>query len=291
MGLWLAGWSDQSRRQQHNLLARGEQLRDIFSIIYANTTAAFVAVLRGDLDEARQLLDQSIPLGEQYSSSMFSALGMVVQGCLAVRGEDFATDITTLKKALSNYHATSAQSLLPVFLSFLAEGLSRCGKSEEAFATLAEALRLSETSLDVYWEAELYRLKGELLLAQEGKNQKVKVKGQKSKKTDPRPPTPDPQGEAEACFLKAIEIARRQEAKSLELRAVMSLVRLRQQQTTRQASRPTSRTTRTLLDQARDMLSEVYHWFTEGFDTKDLQEAKALLIQLASPSIDVAKAM
>ena len=84
--------------------------------------------------------------------------------------------------------------------------------------------------------------------------------------------TPDRQSEAEACFLKAIEIARRQEAKSLELRAVMNLVRLRQQQTPPHASP-------TMLNEARTMLSKIYGWFTEGFDTTDLQEAKALLNQ------------
>ena len=81
--------------------------------------------------------------------------------------------------------------------------------------------------------------------------------------TDPRPLTPDPQGEAEACFLKAVEIARQQQAKSLELRAVMSLSRLWQQQGKQ--------------EEARQMLTEIYGWFTEGFDTLDLQEAKALL--------------
>ena len=92
-------------------------------------------------------------------------------------------------------------------------------------------------------------------------------KEQKSENTSHRPLTSDSQGEAEACFLKAIEIARQQQAKSLELRAVMSLARLWQQQGKRA--------------EARDLLSEIYGWFTEGFDTKDLQEAKALLDELS----------
>jgi predicted ATPase len=87
--------------------------------------------------------------------------------------------------------------------------------------------------------------------------------------------------EAEGCFLKAIEVARKQQAKSLELRAVMSLVRLRQQQAAQSASRNTQHEARTKLDAARNMLSEIYHWFTEGFDTKDLQEAKALMDELS----------
>ena len=87
--------------------------------------------------------------------------------------------------------------------------------------------------------------------------------------------------EAEGCFLKAIEIARKQQAKSLELRAVMSLVRLRQLQIQNHAPGTTQHETHTRLDEAHRMLSEIYGWFTEGFDTKDLHEAKALLEELA----------
>jgi predicted ATPase len=103
---------------------------------------------------------------------------------------------------------------------------------------------------------------------EEGKSQKAKGKSQKSENTDPRPLIPNPQVEAEACFLKAIEIARKQQAKSLELRATMSLARLWQQQGKQK--------------EAHEMLAEIYGWFTEGFDTKDLQEAKALLDSLES---------
>jgi predicted ATPase len=108
------------------------------------------------------------------------------------------------------------------------------------------------------WEAELYRLKGELLLAQE-------VKKQKSDPPNPQILTPSTQ-KAEACFLKSFEVAREQQAKSLELRAVMSLARLWQQQ---------GKST-----EAHEMLAAIYSWFTEGFDTQDLQEAKALLEEL-----------
>ncbi len=107
------------------------------------------------------------------------------------------------------------------------------------------------------WEAELYRLKGQLTL------QKFQVSGSKFQV----PPNPQAEAEAEACFLKAIEVARKQQAKSLELRAVMSVSRLWQRQGKKA--------------EARQMLAEIYGWFTEGFDTKDLQEAKALLHELA----------
>jgi predicted ATPase len=238
--------------------------------------AAILVLLRGDLDEARQLADQSVRRALEHGSAMYSAAGMVVQGCILVRSGDCETGIDMIKKALPNYRATSAQTVLPLFLSFLAEGLARCGKSEEAFATIAEALTLSESSLEAFWEAELYRLKGELTLAQSHlqrlapsveTKQKGRRKGQKSALATPQLLIPDPHAEAAACFLKAIEIARRQEAKSLELRAVMSLARLWQTQGKQ--------------DEAHHKLAKIYHWFTEGFDTHDLQEAKALLPELS----------
>jgi len=129
-----------------------------------------------------------------------------------------------------------------------------------------------------WYEAELYRLKGELTLAQEGESQKAKIE------TSPQPLTPSTQAavvqEAETCFLKAIDIAQRQQAKSLELRAVMSLVRLRQRQATPDISRNTHHESRARLAEGHQMLLDIYGWFTEGFDAKDLQEAKALLEEL-----------
>jgi murein L,D-transpeptidase YcbB/YkuD len=126
---------------------------------------------------------------------------------------------------------------------------------------LAKELETVDKTGERFDEAELYRLKGQLTL-------QSKVHGPKSKSTDPRPPNPDPQGEAEGYFLKAIEITRKQQAKSLELRAATSLARLWQQQDKKK--------------EAHAMLAEIYNWFTEGFDTKDLQEAKALLDSLES---------
>jgi adenylate cyclase len=111
----------------------------------------------------------------------------------------------------------------------------------------------------------MYRLKGNLTLQQESKEQGAG----------------SAEHEAETCFLKAIDVAQKQHAKSLELRAVMSLVRLRQQQAVQSKSRNTQHATRSKLTDAHQMLSAIYNWFTEGFDTRDLQEAKALLVTLA----------
>ena len=155
---------------------------------------------------------------------------------------------------------------MPYYRAVLAEGLALSGDS-------AGGLRLIEESLTQIarpgWEerchlAEILRLKGWMLMQE---SQKSKVKGQKSKmRTDLRLLTPNPQAEAEACFLKAIAVAQEQHAKSWELRASTSLARLWQQQGKMQGS---SR-----------IVAPVYGWFTEGFDTKDLQEAHALLEKL-----------
>jgi hypothetical protein len=140
-----------------------------------------------------------------------------------------------------------------------------------------------------FYEAEIHRLRGELTLQKVlvsssefpvRNRPRLRAQGSKSKNTGPRSLNPDPQGEAEECFHKAIEIARQQQARSLELRAVMSLVRLRQRQAAQSASRTTLHAARRRLDDTHQMLAEIYGWFTEGFDTADLQEAKALLDDL-----------
>jgi predicted ATPase len=142
-------------------------------------------------------------------------------------------------------------------LALLAEAYNTVGEPAAGLAVLAEALALVEQTEERFWEAEIYRLKGELLLKAEGAVCSLgAVQGMQDSETP------------EECFLKAIVIARRQAGKSLELRATVSLARLWQQQGKR--------------DQARGMLADIYGWFTEGFDTIDLQQAQALLQELSA---------
>ena len=148
----------------------------------------------------------------------------------------------------------------PYYLAMLAEAHGKVGQAQKGLTMLAEALAGARRTGYRFYEAELYRLKGELSL----KSRQVEDKSQTSQdKSEVR----SPESEAEECFLKAIEIARRQSAKSLELRAAMSLSRLWQSQGKK--------------EDARQMFAEIYNWFTEGFDTKDLQEAKVLLEELS----------
>ncbi len=187
--------------------------------------------------------------------------------------------IALMRQGLTASRAIGGEVRRSYFLSLIAEAYGEVGRAAEGLTLLAEALTHVDKTGERYYEAEVYRLKGELTLTQsrvqglgssvkasQSKSRQVKASQDKSEVTSPQHPAPNPQAEAEACFLKAIEIARRQQAKSLELRAVMSLARLWQQQGKK--------------EEARRMLAEIYNWFTEGFDTVDLQEAKMLLDQL-----------
>src|SRR5205823_5922441 len=152
--------------------------------------------------------------------------------------------IMQITQGLMTYRAMGAEVLRPYFLALLAEAHGTMGQPEIGLTVLTEALTLMDTTGERWYESELYRLKGELLLQQNSANQ----------------------AEAETCFQQAITVARNQQAKSFELRAATSLARLWQLQGKRQ--------------EAHDLLAPVYGWFTEGFDTLDLKDAKALLEEL-----------
>src|SRR5262249_49146481 len=157
--------------------------------------------------------------------------------------------VAQIGKGLAGLRATGAEVFTPYYLALLAEAYGRDGQAGEGLTVVGEALAIVDKNEERWWEAELYRLKGELAL-------QSKVQGSQSTVE-----------ETEECFWKAIEIARRQQAKSLELRATVSLARLWQRQGKK--------------EDAHQMLFELYGWFTEGFDTRDLQEAKALLDELS----------
>ena len=269
---WLLGYPDQARKRSHEALTQAQEIDHPLSM----AVGWFVGIaLFQFLHEARAVQQQVEALLALYNEKGISSA--MVAGAVAGRGWALAEQgqaeegIKQIQQDMAVTQTTGAELWRPYGLALLAEAYGKTGQKGEGLTALAEALALVEKTGERYYEAELYRLKGALTLQQA--NQKAKGKRQKLKvETNPQPPAPNPRGEveqaAEACFRKAIEIARKQQAKSLELRAVMSLARLWQQQDRQK--------------EAHEMLAEIYDWFTEGFDTKDLQEAMALLQELGS---------
>jgi predicted ATPase len=202
------------------------------------------------------LAEAVIAISTEHGLAEPLAIGNLQHGwALAEQGQE-EEGIPKLRQGMAAYRATGSDMVWPWMLALLAEAYAKMGQTEEGLIAVAEALATVNRTKEGIYTAELHRLKGDLVL--QG--------GVQSPESEP--PAPSTQ-EAQACFLKAIEVARRQQAKSWELRAATSLSRLWQQQGKK--------------NEARQMLAEIYGWFTEGLDTKDVQEAKALLAELSSP--------
>jgi predicted ATPase len=251
--LWSLGYPDQALERSHEALALAQGLSHPFSLAFALDFAAVLHQFRREAHAAQRRAEAAITLCSEQGFPYWLAIGTILQGWALTEQGQREEGMAQMRLGLNAWLATGAELRRPYFLTLLAEAYGKVGQLEEGLTLLAEALAQVEKTGECYYEAELYRLKGTLTL--------------QSKGTDLRSLTPDPQGEAEACFHKAIEIARKQQAKSLELRASTSLARLWQQQGKK--------------IEAHKLLLEVYNWFTEGFDTKDLQEAKALLEKVA----------
>jgi predicted ATPase/class 3 adenylate cyclase len=240
--LWLLGYPDQALRHIHETLLQAQELAHSFSQAFALNHTAMIHRFRREGLLAQERAEASIAFATEQSVAQWLAQGIVLRGwALAAQGHG-AEGIAQIGEGIGAWRATGAELVQPWNLAQLAEAYARAGQSTEGLHVIMEALTLMGKTEERWWEEELHRLKGELLAHTQ----------------DPR--------EAETCFHHALTVARLQQAKSLELRAATSLARLWQQQGKR--------------IEARELLAPVYGWFTEGFDTADLQEAKALLDEL-----------
>jgi predicted ATPase len=242
--LWSLGYPAQALAHIHDALALAHELSHPFSLAQARCWAAMVSQLRRDVPAVHEHAEAAVALATEQGFTQWAAQGTSLRGwALAMQGQG-EEGMAQIRQGIAAYRATGAALHVPSFCTVLAEVSAHLGRTEDALQALAEAHTLVEQHEERYWEAEVYRLRGVLLLRQTGTSQ----------------------AEAEAWLQQALDVARRQEAKALELRAAMSLSRLRQQQG-KQA-------------EARALLAPIYGWFTEGFDTADLQEAKELLEDL-----------
>jgi predicted ATPase len=261
LALWLLGYPDQALHRSREALALAQELAHPFSLTWALLSTALLHQLRREGRLTQEQTEASITLAIEQGFPYWLAFGTTVRGWALAeqgRGEE---GIAQIRQGIVTHQAIGQELMQTYNLALLAETYGQVGQPEEGAKVLAEALATVNRTGERFYEAELYRLKGTLTL------QKFQVSGSKFQVSEgPESEVRGPEAEAEACFQKAIDIARRQQAKSLELRAVMSLSRLWQSQGKK--------------DEARQMLAEIYGWFTEGFDTKDLKEAKALLAEL-----------
>jgi predicted ATPase/class 3 adenylate cyclase len=241
---WLLGYPDQAARAVEEAVAYARELNHANTLAYALAWGATVHQFRRETAEVQEHAGAALALSEEQGLSMWLAYATVLLGwTLAER--DHPEGVARITRGLADLEATGAIFLRPHNLALLAESYAGCGQTEAGLRALGGALEAVERTGERWWEAEIHRLKGELVLAQSAGN-----------------PT-----EAEAGFRRAIDVALRQSAKSLELRAATSLARLWHDQGRRAA--------------AHGLLAPVYGWFTEGFDTADLKDAKALLDELA----------
>lgn len=253
--LSLLGYVDQARERVHEALTLAQSLAHPFSRAFALNFTAIVSELRREYQAGLPYAQEAIAVATEQGFPQQMSIGTAVHGGILIGLEKHEEGIVQGRTALALARATGTELGRPYYLTFLARGYAATGRVQDGLACLAEGFTLVNRSAE--YEPELYRLKGELTLQQAN---------QKAKTSSPQSLTPNIQGggeEAEGYFLKAVEIARQRQAKLLELRAVMSLSRLRQQQG-REA-------------EARPLLADIYHWFTEGLHTPDLHEAKILL--------------
>jgi predicted ATPase len=243
--LWMLGYADQAQHRCQEMLVLARQAGHIPSVVYTELFAALLSQCCRDVAATQAHADTVMTLATAQGFVLRVEQGRMLQGwALAMQG-DAEEGVAQIQQGLAASHGVGPDLMRPYWLSLLAEAYGQAGQPEVGLTCLAEALTLVEATEERWWEAELYRLKGELLLRL------------------PLPAVP----QARACFHQALDVARHQQAKALELRAALSLSRLWQQQAQR--------------TEARQLLADIYGWFTEGFDMADLQAARVLLTGLA----------
>ena len=242
--LWLLGYPDQALERGRQTLALLEQVKHPYTESRGLYWNAVLHAFRREWPIVDERAAGAMRLAGEHGFALVLAAGQIMQGAAGAASGQGKAGLQQIQGGLDAYRASGAVFQRSYHLALLAEVLRAEGSPEEGLEALQEAADLVETSGERFYEAEVHRLKGELLLAAPAKASTA----------------------AEACFHQALDVARRQEAKSLELRAATSLARLWRGQ-----GKP---------EEARELLAPLYDWFTEGFETADLKDARALLDEL-----------
>ena len=245
LALWALGYPESALADTERALKNARDIGQAATLMYALAVTPITHTYCGNYSTANAILDELLTLADEKGTLYWKALGMMNKGWLLNTTRNAADAAEMITAGIGLWRATGATLFTPGHLSNLAKAYAELGQFEEAWRCIGEAMSAAETTKEKWCEAEIHRTAGEITLIS---------------------PVPDA-SKAEVYFERAIAIAREQQAKSWELRAAMRMARLWRDQGKRQC--------------AHDLLAPIYGWFTEGFDTLDLKEAKALLDHLA----------
>ena len=245
LALWLLGYPEAALADADQAVKNARKIGQAASMMDALVRASVTHIDCGNYAAANALLDDGVALADEKGTLVWKALGLIFQGWVLVMTGRASDAVQMISSGIAALRPTGTTLWRPLHMSYLARGHANLGRYDDAWHCIAEGLTVAEKTKESWCEAEVHRIGGEIALMS---------------------PEPDV-AKAEAYFERALAVARAQQAKSWELRAAMSMARLWRDQGSR--------------DEARDLLDPVYGWFTEGFDTLDLKEAKALLDELA----------
>jgi predicted ATPase len=248
MALWLLGYAKAARTDTEHVLNDARKCGQAATLMYALSNTAFSHTCYGDYAKAHAQADELVTLADEKRALLWKARAMMLKGLtLSLMGKG-SSAIQMMTSGIAAARSTGSKLWVPLYQAHLARAYAALGQLDDAWRCLGEATTVMEATMETWCEGEVNRVAGEIAL--------------KSAEPDAV--------KAQAYFERALAVARAQQAKSWELRAAMSMARLWRDQGNR--------------DEARDLLAPVYGWFTEGFDTLDLKEAKALLEELGSMS-------
>jgi predicted ATPase len=240
------GYVDQARSRVDEGLSEARRLQHVHTLGFLLLFKCWVCLIANTTHEVREYADEMFSLGNEHGFPLWTGWALFYQGLWSTAVGQASEGVSLITQALALTRITGAVISSPLLLTFLAEAFAKLGQPAEGLSRLREAAKLIEATNERYNEAEVNRMAGEIAL--------------KSPERDV--------AKAEVYFERALAVARAQQAKSWELRAAMGMARLWRDQGKHR--------------DARDLLAPVYGWFTEGFDTRDLKEAKALLDELAA---------
>jgi predicted ATPase len=241
IALWLLGYPDVAIADANAALSDARRIGHAASLIYALSLTSFSHLLCGNCATANAQLGEAVALAEEKGALFWKTTATVLSGCVSSATGNASDAVEIISSAVTAFRSTGATVWIPSYLSYLARAYSELGRFEDAWRCTDEAMAIIGTSKETWFESEINRVAGEITLRSSHRDQE----------------------KAETCFKRALTVARMQQAKSLELRAAISMARLLRDRDRRHA--------------ARTLLMPVYKWFSEGFDTVDLNDAKALL--------------